>query len=159
MKQKKQLHRTFFNIFCFFFTLAAAAPAYGIRLVYVKHLFDITHGFEYPSDVSVSGDGRIHVVDGVNNRIKIFNPAGKFISAFGGKGSADGQFRQPLGIDIDGANRIYIADSGNHRIQIFEPGGKFLAKVEISSNFRRKTITNPPCDLAIFHVLKLVSRG
>jgi len=146
MYQSKLFYRITFRICFFLFTLTAAAPAQAIRLTYVKHLFDITHGFSEPSDVSVSKDGRIHVVDGVNNKIKIFSLAGKFVSAFGDQGQADGQFKYPLGIDIDDANRIYIADSGNRRVQIFEPGGKFIAKIDIPPKGGRPA---DPTDVAV----------
>ena len=146
MKKAKPLYRIIFRIFVLMFTLTAAAPSHAIRLAYVKHLFDISHGFSEPSDVSVSKDGRIHVVDGVNNKIKIFNLAGKFVSAFGIKGQANGQFKYPLGIDIDDASRIYIADSGNHRVQIFEPGGKFIAKIDIPPEAGRPA---DPTDVAV----------
>ena len=146
MEPHKQLYRKLFNLLFFIFTLASVDPAHAIRLAYVKHLFDITHSFNNPSDVSVSKDGLIHVVDGVNNQIKIFNPAGKFVSVFGGPGSADGRFQQPLGIDIDGSNRIYIADSGNHRVQIFEPGGTFIAKIELPPGAGRPA---DPTDVAV----------
>lgn len=102
-----------------------------MKITSAKHLFDIMHDFNFPSDVSVSRDGKIFVVDGVNNKIKIFNPDGVFISAFGKGGEEDGQFNSPLGIDIDDSDRVFIADSGNHRVQIFNLNGKFLSQFAI----------------------------
>jgi len=110
-----------------------AAPALGIRRTNVKHLFDMTANLSAASDVSVSKDGRIYVVDGVNNKIRVFNHLGKYISSFGTKGSGKGEFRFPLGIDIDGSGKVYIADSGNHRVQIFNAGGSYIAEIKIPS--------------------------
>ncbi len=123
--------------FLYFFPLIAlillvsAAPAFGIRLTNVKHLFDLTYGLNAPSDVAVASDGHIYVVDGVNNTIRIFNQKGKLVSSFGKKGSGRGEFRFPLGIDIDSLGKVYIADSGNHRVQIFNSWGSFVAEIKI----------------------------
>ncbi len=118
-------------------TLIMVSPAFGTRLTNVKFLFDITDKLNAPSDIAVSRDGLIYVVDGLNNKIRIFNQKGKFVSSFGKQGSGSGQFRFPLGIDIDNSGRVYIADSGNHRLQIFNPEGNFIAKISIPSKNNR----------------------
>jgi DNA-binding beta-propeller fold protein YncE len=108
-----------------------ATPAYSVNLTNIKHLFDITYDFSSPSDVSASANGRVYVVDGVNNKIKIFNREGKFISSFGEKGPEKGRFMHPLGIDVDSAGKVYVADSGNHRVQVFDPNGNFIAEIKM----------------------------
>jgi DNA-binding beta-propeller fold protein YncE len=140
-------------LFHFFFvwlfisiTLVITHPAYGIRRINVKHLYDMTANLNAASDVSVSKDHRIYVVDGVNNKIRIFDRNGKYLSSFGKKGSENGEFRFPLGIDIDNSGKVYIADSGNHRLQIFNPDGKFIAKIIIPSNNKQ---TADPTDVAV----------
>ncbi len=127
------------GVFSFIFLISsiiATGPAYGIHLTYVKHLFDITHDFSQPSDVAVSKDGLIYVVDGVNNVIKVFNQDGKFVFSFGSKGSLNGQFKFPLGIDIGNSGKVYVADSGNHRIQIFGPTGGYLNQIKLHSKIK-----------------------
>ncbi len=120
-------------------------PAFGLRLTNVTHLFDITHNFRQPSDVSVSKEGLIYVVDGVNNKIKVFNQNGKFVFSFGKKGSLDGQLKFPMGIDIDSSGNVYIADSGNHRVQVFNSTGGFIAKAELPSHIKPAD----PTDVAV----------
>ena len=135
--------------FCSFFlllSLISINPAYGIRLTNVKHLFDITHDFSQPSDVAVSKEGLIYVVDGVNSKIKVFNKNGKFIYSFGRRGSGKGEFRFPLGIDVDNTGKIYVADSGNHRVQIFNPGGSFISRIKIPS---KDGYPSDPTDVAV----------
>ena len=126
--------------------MISAGPALGIRLRNVRHLFDISAKLQTPSDVSVSKDGSIYVVDGVNFKIKIFNKKGEFVSSFGKQGSADGEFRFPLGIDIDGSGKVYIADSGNHRVQIFDSRGDFIAAITIPP---QKNHPADPTDVAV----------
>jgi DNA-binding beta-propeller fold protein YncE len=125
--------------------LLAVTPAFGIRLVNVELLFEITDQLNQPSDVAVSKDGRIYVVDGVNNRIRIFNSQGAPVSAFGTEGAGEGEFRYPLGIDIADSGRIYVADSGNHRVQIFDSAGGF------SAQFKLPALNHPadPTDVAV----------
>jgi len=136
----------FFAALFFSVTLIIIRPAFGIRRIYAKHLFDLTANLNAPSDVSVSKDGRIYVVDGVNNRIRIFDRNGHYLSSFGRKGSGNGELRFPLGIDIDKSGKVYIADSGNHRLQIFSPDGKFIAKINIPSNNKYPA---DPTDIAV----------
>jgi len=117
--------------FLLFMSLALVTPVYAIRLMKVTPRFDLTEKLNMPSDVAVSRDGRIYVVDGVNHTIRTFNQKGELISSFGSRGSGDGEFRFPLGIDIDGSGRLYIADTGNQRVQIFNAKEKFIAKMMI----------------------------
>jgi len=126
--------------------LISVTPVYGIRLIDAKLLFEISDQLSQPSDVAVSDDGRIYVVDGVNSKIRIFNPSGQALASFGTAGSGNGEFKNPLGIDIDRSGRVYIADSGNHRVQIFDPGGDFIAAIQMHS----KTKHPPdPTDVAV----------
>lgn len=139
------------NIFTSLFSLSItllilATPALGTRLVRVKPLFEITEKLVAPSDVAVSNNGWIYIVDGTNHKIRIFDQNGKWISSFGGRGSGNGQFSFPLGIDIDGSGKVYIADSGNHRIQIFNSKGEFIEALDIPSN---NNMPADPTDVAV----------
>lgn len=108
-----------------------ARPAWAVTIVPIKFLFNITADFNEPSDVAVSKAGRIYVVDGVNDKIKIFRSDGSAVSSFGEPGNSAGQFNSPLGIDVDGAGNIYIADTGNSRIQVFTPEGDFIQAINL----------------------------
>lgn len=139
---------TLAGVFCsimFISSVIVSGSAYGIRLTHVKHLFDITHDFSQPSDVAVSKDGLIYVVDGVNNAIKVFNQSGRFVFSFGSKGPLNGQFKFPLGIDISSSGKVYVADSGNHRIQIFGPTGIYLNQIKLHSKLK----SADPTDVAV----------
>lgn len=58
----------------------------------------------------------LYVADTGNNRVCIFTKSGKFVLAFGRKGSGPGEFNAPLGISLGPKGRIFIADNANHRI-------------------------------------------
>ena len=55
-------------------------PLSGQEIIPAQHLFDITGGFNQPSDVAVGEKGRIYVVDGVNNRIRVFEADGTHVA-------------------------------------------------------------------------------
>jgi DNA-binding beta-propeller fold protein YncE len=88
--------------------------------------------FNAPSDILLAPDGSIFVADGhggeTNARVVKFSKDGKFIKAWGKKGTGPGEFDAPHGFAMDSAGRLFVADRGNSRIQIFDQDGKFLAE-------------------------------
>lgn len=123
------------------------APSVAIELTPVRHLFDIRHDFSQPSDVAVSTNGMIYVVDGVNQCIKVFDGSGNFLFSFGEEGDGPGQFRYPLGMAIDGSGRLYVADSGNGRLQIFTDRGDFIRQIRLSNGHGAKAVD--PTDVVV----------
>lgn len=129
-----------------FVLLLTAGSSYSLNLTLVNHLFDIEHDFRQASDVAVTADGSIYVVDGVNQCVKVFDSTGKFLFSFGREGSGPGRFKYPLGMDIDGAGNLYVADSGNRRIQIFTAKGDFIREIGLE---RRNGKKPDPTDVAV----------
>jgi len=83
--------------------------------------------FNGPADVAIASNGDIFIADGhVNARVVKFSKDGKFIKAWGTKGTGPGQFNVPHTIAIDSAGRVFVGDRNNSRIQIFDQEGKFL---------------------------------
>jgi 6-bladed beta-propeller len=86
--------------------------------------------FNQPSDVVTAPNGDIFVADGhggnSNARIVKFSKGGKFIKAWGKKGSGPGEFDTPHALAMDSRGRLFVGDRGNNRIQIFDQEGKFL---------------------------------
>ena len=118
----------------------SAVPAFAIRLINLKLVFELRGEFNKPTDVSVSKNGLIYVVDGVNNKIKVFNRKGTLEFDFGREGSGKSEFSSPLGMDIDNKGRLYIADSGNHRVQILDSKGSFIEEIRLPGD------SNHPAD-------------
>jgi DNA-binding beta-propeller fold protein YncE len=90
-----------------------------------------TDVFSGPCDVAIAANGDIfvadgHIADSPVNRIMKFSKDGKFIKAWGKRGTGPGEFDTPHSIAIDSRGRIFVADRSNSRVQIFDQDGKFL---------------------------------
>lgn len=83
-----------------------------------------------PSDVTVSG-GEAFVMDGVNNRVVVFDTKGFFKRTFGARGPGGDSLDMPLGIASDRQGNIYVADSRNHRIQVFGRNGDWKQGIRL----------------------------
>jgi len=87
--------------------------------------------FNRPCGVAIARNGDIFVADGhggdSNARVVKFSKTGKFIAAWGKKGTAAGEFDTPHAIAVDSHERVYVADRSNSRIQVFDANGKFIA--------------------------------
>jgi len=88
---------------------------------------DQTH-FGRPQDIAFLSDGSMVVADGLtNSRVVKFDKDGKFLTEWGTKGTAPGQFDAVHAVAVDKQDRIYVADRSNDRIQVFDANGKHLA--------------------------------
>jgi hypothetical protein len=139
--------------------LLALAPAASAAKETFATLGDIAGGtggqFNQPRGIAVnqSGNGAaagtFYVVDGNNNRIQQFSPAGEFVRTWGWgvrssapefetctvaekcrKGSAGneaGQLSNAQGIAVDqSTGNVFVANNGSRRISVFKPNGVFL---------------------------------
>jgi DNA-binding beta-propeller fold protein YncE len=92
------------------------------------------NGFDRPTSVAIGANGDIFVADGHapnkygTGRVVKFSRDGRFIMAWGRKGSAPGEFDEPHDIFVGGSRGwVYVADRKNNRIQVFDPDGMFIA--------------------------------
>ena len=90
--------------------------------------------FDRPTSVAVAPNGDVFVSDGhapnsLNaGRVVKFAKDGRFVKAWGRKGSAPGEFDEPHDIFVGGSRGwVYVADRRNSRIQVFDQDGTFIA--------------------------------
>ena len=80
-----------------------------------------------PSALAFSG-GNAYVIDYTNDRVEGYSSAGAYLSQFGSKGSATGQFEGPYDIASEATTGdLYVADSANNRVQKLTAAGAYLA--------------------------------
>jgi DNA-binding beta-propeller fold protein YncE len=83
--------------------------------------------FNRPTDIAFAATGEFYVSDGYgNSRVVKFSRDGKYITAWGKRGTAPGEFNTPHSIGVDSKGRVYVSDRENNRIQVFDADGKFL---------------------------------
>lgn len=82
--------------------------------------------FHYPTNIFVSGDGRIFISDSLNFRIQIFSPEWDFLDSFGKPGDGPGFFSRPRGVAVDSDGNIYVVDALFDNVQIFDEQGRLL---------------------------------
>lgn len=90
--------------------------------------------FDRPTSVAIAPNGEIFVSDGHapnkfgTARIVKFSKDGRFIKAWGRKGSAPGELDEPHDLFVGGSRGwVYVADRKNNRIQVFDQDGGFVA--------------------------------
>jgi sugar lactone lactonase YvrE len=80
--------------------------------------------FNRPTDIAWDSQGNMFVSDAYTNaRIVKLDKTGRFIKAWGSKGSEPGQFDMPNSVAVDAQGNVYVADLGNKRIQVFDNDG------------------------------------
>lgn len=83
--------------------------------------------FKLLGGIALDAAGNVWVTDTGNNRIAKYSSEGKFLTAFGSKGTDNGQLESPRGIVINPVSgNVVVADTGNDRIQEFTPAGGFV---------------------------------
>lgn len=80
--------------------------------------------FEYAMGLATDGHGLIYVA--TTTRIIKFSSQGQFLTAWGSRGSGQGQFEETESIAVDRNGDVYAADTKNHRIQKFTANGEFI---------------------------------
>ncbi|MBU0945771.1 MAG: NHL repeat-containing protein [Proteobacteria bacterium] len=93
----------------------AEAVEEPLNLVLYRTVFVIGDPLRLPSDVAVDGKGKIYILDGTANTVRIYDHNGKPLSTVGDKETLN----LPLGLDVSPAGDVLVADSGNHRIVLF----------------------------------------
>ena len=84
--------------------------------------------FNQPTDIGFSPHGEIYVTDGYSSNARIirFDRNGRFVAAWGNKGTASGEFNLPHAVVVDNGGLVYVADRENRRIQIFDDENRFI---------------------------------
>ncbi|HEY4915431.1 MAG TPA: RHS repeat-associated core domain-containing protein, partial [Solirubrobacteraceae bacterium] len=80
-----------------------------------------------PANLVVSG-ATIYVTDRSYDRVDEFNTAHEYVSAFGEKGSTNGDFLAPTGIAVGAGGDVFVVDSENGRVEKFSTSGSYVSQ-------------------------------
>lgn len=83
--------------------------------------------FYRPTDIAFAPGGDVYISDGYgNSRVVKISKEGKYLMAWGKRGTKPGEFNIPHSVAVDSHGTVYVSDRENNRIQIFDANGKFL---------------------------------
>ena len=92
--------------------------------------------FVGPTACAIAPNGDLIIADGHwprptaaqqdGDRLVRYTTEGKFIAAYGKKGSKPGEFMGPHALAFDSQGRLFVADRSNNRVQIFDKDMNFV---------------------------------
>jgi len=74
-----------------------------------------------PTDMCISSDGLLYVLDGGNKRVLVSTTDGQFVKSFG-----EDVLVNPQGIYVTGDHKTYVADRDASRIWVFDENGTLI---------------------------------
>jgi DNA-binding beta-propeller fold protein YncE len=80
----------------------------------------------HPTNIAVTPQGDVLVVDTGNYRVQRFTAEGKFMRSQGAVGTIPGSFARPKGIAVDSSGRMYVSDAAFENVQLFDRDGRML---------------------------------
>jgi len=104
------------------------------NIVKFQPVLSISGSMKLPSDVAVDQSGRIFILDGTADTVRVYSPKGEQIFTLGGAGI----LKQPLGIDVSPGGDVVVADSGNHRLALFAAEEKTPHYIDVPSSVNGK---------------------
>jgi peptidylamidoglycolate lyase len=109
-----------------------------------------------PTNTATLPDGDFFVSDGYGSSfVHHFDPHGRYIASFGGKGDAPQQLDIPHAVWIDrrsGKPLLLICDRGHNALKWFSLHGEFVRSLELGvMTIDDETVGALPCNVAQFH--------
>ncbi|HEX8492160.1 MAG TPA: phage tail protein [Pyrinomonadaceae bacterium] len=83
-----------------------------------------------PFDIAVSADCWAYVSDYCNNLIHVFDPGGRWCTAFTGEAEDAPALEKPTHIALDKKCRLYILQEGKDCVTVLDKDGKFVEQVK-----------------------------
>src|SRR5919112_1846796 len=77
--------------------------------------------FNNPFELAIDSGNNLYVVDNDNNRVQVFDNAGKYLTQFGNSGVSHERLQDPVGIAVDSLGDAYVADGRDSDIHVFTP--------------------------------------
>src|SRR5690606_6414550 len=78
------------------------------------------------SSLAVDPGGRIWVLEGQAQELRVFGPDGQYIRTVGRKGGGPGEFAQAVQVELGPDGNIWVMDPSNNRHSVFDTAGTYL---------------------------------
>jgi hypothetical protein len=80
----------------------------------------------------VDNEGTVFALDFKDQKVKVFDPTGKFLRSIGKPGQGPGELGVASGIQLIGNDTLVIEDATNRRLAQFKPTGEFIKNIVTS---------------------------
>ena len=87
------------------------------------------------TSLAVDGAGRIYVLEGQAQEIRVFGPDGGHLRTIGRKGSGPGELARALHLDMGPDGNLWVADPQNNRVSVFGTDGTYLRGHTMAGGF------------------------
>jgi len=86
------------------------------------------------SQVAFDANENLYILDAGNNRVLVFNPAGKFVRKIGKKGGGPGELMSPVGLAITKDGYVAVTDLGRPGVSLFKADGSFVKNLMLDDS-------------------------
>jgi len=76
--------------------------------------------------IAVDSEGRIYILDALNQEIRVFDATGRYAHNIGGEGEGPGEFTFASEINVGPAEDVWVIDDGMSRYSVFALDGTLL---------------------------------
>jgi hypothetical protein len=87
------------------------------------------------SALEIDAAGRIYVLEGQAQELRVFDPSGIHIRTVGREGGGPGEFKEAIGMAWSPSGDLWVIDPGNMRISVFDTAGTYLTMKRILGGY------------------------
>lgn len=88
---------------------------------------DDVYVFGRIEDVKLGRDGRVYVLDGQAEQVRIFDATGRHVRTVGREGGGPGEFRGAVAMTWGPQGNLWVVDARNQRYTVLSPAGDLVA--------------------------------
>lgn len=85
--------------------------------------------------LAVDRGGRIWVLEGQSQELRVFSAAGEYIRTVGRRGGGPGEFSNALRIDLSPGGDLWVMDPANNRLSVIDTAGRYLDGKKVPGGF------------------------
>jgi hypothetical protein len=85
--------------------------------------------------LEVDPTGRIWVLDGQAQHLRVFGPSGDYVRTVARKGSGPGELARAMRIDLGPDGHLWVMDPQNNRLSVFDTVGQYVGGITMPGGF------------------------